>query len=138
MLISIMALVLGVMKFLLHEKVIVSVGRLQEQSEVIVSSKLWLNCCFLRWLKIKHNLESSLRSSYLQIFYKVGVLKNFPSLTGKHLLLESLFIKSFCKFCWKETQTQVFSCEFCKIFESTYFIEYLEKAVSVALSNNYW
>ena len=48
------------------------------------------------------------------MFFTVGVLKNFANFTGKHL-------------CWslqlyqKETSTQVFSCEICEIFNSTFF-----------------
>ena len=32
--------------------------------------------------------------------------------------------------CWKETPTQVFSCEYCKIFKSTCFEEHLSTAAS--------
>ena len=31
----------------------------------------------------------------------------------------------------KETQTQVFSCEYCKIFKNTYFEEYLRTTASL-------
>ena len=30
----------------------------------------------------------------------------------------------------KETQTQVFSCEFCEIFKNTFFVEHLRTAAS--------
>ena len=42
------------------------------------------------------------RSSRPEVFCKKGVLKNFIKFTGKHL-------------------AQVFSCEFCEIFKSTYY-----------------
>ena len=34
---------------------------------------------------------------------------------------------SFLNFIKKETLTQVFSCEFCEIFENNFFIEHLRK-----------
>ena len=58
------------------------------------------------------------KSSRLQIFFKVGVLKIFANFTGKHL-------------CWslasllKKTSTQVFSCETYKNFKNTFFTEHL-------------
>ena len=54
------------------------------------------------------------KSSRLQIFFKVGVLKIFANFTGKHL-------------CWslasllKKTPTQVFSCEIYKNFKNNFF-----------------
>ena len=36
------------------------------------------------------------RSSRSQIFFKIGVLKNFANFTGKRLCLESLFNKVLC------------------------------------------
>ena len=52
-------------------------------------------------------------------FLKLGVLKNFVNSTGKHLCW-SPFLKS-CRakgqqLYQKETSTQLFSCEICKIF----------------------
>ena len=48
-------------KFLQRRKKLVdSDSKLQELSGFIVSSKLWLNLCSLRWLKPKRNLVSSL------------------------------------------------------------------------------
>ena len=36
-----------------------------------------------------------------------------------------------CNFIKKEAPEQEFSCEFCKVFKSTYFVEHLQTAVSV-------
>ena len=47
------------------------------------------------------------------MFCKIGVLRNLVVFTGKHLHW-SLFFK-------KETSTQVFSCEYCKIFQNSFF-----------------
>ena len=33
----------------------------------------------------------------------------------------------------KETLTQVFSCEFCEIFKSNYFVKHLQTAISVSI-----
>ena len=64
------------------------------------------------------------RSSHLQMFFKIGVLKSFPNFTGKHLCW-SFFLKSLQaegKQPYRKTSpTQVFSCEVCKIFKSTFF-----------------
>ena len=53
-----------------------------------------------------------------------GVLKNFAKFTGKHPC-QSLFLitlqTSVFNFIKKETVAQVFSCEFCKSFNDTYF-----------------
>ena len=53
-----------------------------------------------------------------EVFCKKGVLRNFTEFTGKHL-----FIK-------KETLAQVFSCEFCKISNNTFFTGHLQKIAS--------
>ena len=55
----------------------------------------------------------------LEVLYdKKGVLKNFAKFTGKHL--RQSLEASACKFIKKETLAQVFSCEFCKIFENSF------------------
>ena len=57
-------------------------------------------------------------SSYSEMFYQINVLENFAKLTEKHLC-RSLFSKRFAGF------RQYCSCEFCKIFKSTFFMELL-------------
>ena len=54
-----------------------------------------------------------------EVFCKKGVLKNFTNFTGKRLCQSLFFIK-------KEALAQVFSGEFCEIFNDTFFIEHLQ------------
>ena len=63
-------------------------------------------CCWRLEQKCSLNRRSP------EVYCKKGVLKNFAKFTGKHLC-QSLFFK-------KETLAQMFSCEFCKIFKSTF------------------
>ena len=50
-------------------------------------------------------------------------LKNFERFTGKHL-------PSGLQVYYKETPTQVFSCDFCKIFQNSYFEEHMQTTTS--------
>ena len=59
------------------------------------------------------------RSRRPEVFCKKGVRKSISKLTGKPPLSEA------CNFVKKESPTQVFSCEFCKIFKNTFFVEHL-------------
>ena len=52
------------------------------------------------------------KSSHLQLFFKIGVLKYFAIFTGKHLCWNLLLIN--------KTPTQVFSCEYYEIFKSSF------------------
>ena len=66
------------------------------------------------------------RSSNPEMFCKKGVLKNFENLTGNNCAEVSFLLKyrpEAQNFIKKETPTQVFSCEFCKIYKSTLFTE---------------
>ena len=54
-------------------------------------------------------------------FFKVGVLKNFGSFTGKHLFSGLLLIKLELQLCLKAASAQVFSCEIYEIFKNTLF-----------------
>ena len=67
-------------------------------------------------------LQNASRSSCLQIFLEIGILKSFVNFTGKHLCW-SVFLKNLqaeglqpCK----KTPTQLFSCEVSKIFKNTF------------------
>ena len=53
------------------------------------------------------------------MFFRIGVLKNFAASA-----LEFLFDKIADLKVRKETPTQVFSCEYCKIFKNTFFAEH--------------
>ena len=67
------------------------------------------------------------RSSHMQMFFKTGVIRNFAVFTEKHLVLKCLFNKvadlMACNFFWSlsESSTQVFYCEYCKIFTKSIF-----------------
>ena len=61
------------------------------------------------------------RSSRPEEFSKKGVVKNFTKFTGEHQ-------------CWSQS-AQVFSCEFCKIFNNTFFTEHLRTTASIYIKN---
>ena len=63
----------------------------------------------------KGNLYTHFRSSCLQMFFRIGVLKNFAIFTGQQLCLQ--LYKT-------ETPMHLFSCEYCKIFKNSYFLEH--------------
>ena len=58
------------------------------------------------------------RSSHTQMVFKTSVTRNFAIFTGKHLCW-SLFLKF--NLVPKETSTQLFSCEYCKVFMNRFF-----------------
>ena len=53
------------------------------------------------------------RSSRSQLFFKIGILKNFAIVTGKHLCWSHFLIKV--------TPAQVFSYEYCENFKRSFF-----------------
>ena len=99
----------------------------------------------LKWFH--YLLFHDYRSSLQEVFCKKGVLKNFATSTEKHPCHSLFFNKVACliplentrkslvfwffrcykasNFIKKEILSQVFSCEFCKMFQNTFFIEYL-------------
>ena len=63
-----------------------------------------------------------------KVFYRKIYLKNSQNLQENPCTRVSFLIKlqvSACNFIKKETLAQVFYCEFCEIFESTFFTEHL-------------
>ena len=54
-------------------------------------------------------------SSLSQIFFKIDVLKTFAIFTGKHLSWRVVDLQALKK---KEAPTQVFSCEYCEVFNN--------------------
>ena len=66
-------------------------------------------------------LKTTFRSSCSQMFFKIGVLKNFAILTGKHLLWNN-FIKM-------RLQLRVFSYKYRKIFKTSFFYSTTPMAV---------
>ena len=63
-------------------------------------------------------------SSHQKCSIKKAVLRNFVKFTRKHLY------QSHFNFIRKETQVQVFSCEFCEIFKNTCFTKHLRATAS--------
>ena len=66
-------------------------------------------------------------SSRPEVFCKKSVLGNFSKLTEKYLCWSSFLIKLQVwglQLYQKETSAQVFSSEFCEIFNNTYFVYY--------------
>ena len=62
----------------------------------------------------------SLKSGRSQIFFKMGVPKNFAIFTVKHLCWSLFLIKlqKACN-CINKTPTQLFFCEYCEIFKGS-------------------
>ena len=63
----------------------------------------------------KQSLPKVTSDAVVQMFFKIGVLRKFAVLTGKHLCWSDLQLYL------KETSTQVFSCDYCKIFTDNSF-----------------
>ena len=68
------------------------------------------------------------RSSRLQMFFKIGVLKSFANFTGKHLCWRIFFKKTFrhkvCNFIKKKLQHGCFPVRFTKFLKALFFIEH--------------
>ena len=81
-------------------------------------------------------LQNISRSSRLQMFFKIGVLKSFANFAGKHLCWNH-FLKNLqaedLQLYLKKTPTQMFSCEVCKSykFKKTFFYRTLPVTASV-------
>ena len=67
---------------------------------------------------------------------KKGVLRNFAKFNGKHLC-QCLYFNNVAglNFIKKEALAQVFSCEFCEIFNNIFFTEYLWTTASELLKS---
>ena len=81
------------------------------------------------FVHIVKSLNENPRSSRLQMFFKISVLKNL-SMFAKNTCVRvlSLFNKAgdlkACIFIKKEISTQVFSCECWEIFKSSFLVEH--------------
>ena len=87
--------------------------------------------CFMKFL-------CKLQNSYSQkqppeMFQKKAVLENFANFTVKQLPEFLFYCRTACNFIEKETLGQVFSSQFCEMFQKTSFTEHLRRA---ALPNN--
>ena len=70
--------------------------------------------CGLNMCKLNIFRFSQSRNSRLQMFFKIGVFKNFANFTGKQLCWDLFLIK-----------LQVFSCEIFENFKNTFFREHV-------------
>ena len=61
----------------------------------------------------------------LEMFYKKPFFK-----ISQYWLENTCVGVSDLQLFWKETPTQLFSCEYCEIFKNTYFEEHLRTATS--------
>ena len=68
---------------------------------------------------LKNNICALYREAVVRrCFVKKGVLKNFTKFTGKHLC-QSLFTNKVTGL--KKRLAQVLPCEFCEMFQNTFF-----------------
>ena len=66
-----------------------------------------------------------------QLFYEKGVRKSLEKIYWKKRVSKFILIKNpACIFIKENTLTQVFPCEFCEIFKSTFFTEHLRATAS--------
>ena len=100
----------------------------------LFKKRIWRRCFLVNLRNFSdhifcRNLRTAASAIYVntnnfpEVFCK-GVFKNFAKFTGKYLGW-SIFFNKVARSIIKETPTQVFSSEFCEIFKSTIFIEYL-------------
>ena len=81
---------------------------------------------------------SDCRSSRWQIFFRIGVLKNFAIFTRKQLCCSRFVIKLQAfrsRTLLKETPRQVFSYEYCEIFKNSLFYRTPPVAASLTSRN---
>ena len=61
------------------------------------------------------------KSSHSEIFFKIGVLKNFAIFTGKHLCLSLFLIKlQLCNFAKQRLQHRYFPANFAKFLRTAF------------------
>ena len=71
------------------------------------------------------------RSSRRRCFVRIGVLRNFVELTGKHLWPATLLNKAEAyNLILKVALSEVLSCEFCELSRNTLFTEHLQATAS--------
>ena len=74
--------------------------------------------CYYKYYSLVHVVLHKIQKQPQGVHYKKGVLRNFAKFTGKHLCSEP----QACNFIKKETQAQVLSCKFCKIFKNIFWM----------------
>ena len=65
---------------------------------------------------------TTIRTNRSQVFFEIGVLK-VCNIHRKVPVLESLFSKVAILVAYKQTPTQMFSCEYCELFKKILFKE---------------
>ena len=91
---------------------------------------------FINFKVMYHKLKKCLnsRSSHQSCSIEKAVLKNFAIFTGKHLswslLLIDLQASRPATFLKRDSNTPMFSCEYCKIFKNNYFDKNLRTTAS--------
>ena len=93
--------------------------------------------CFCRYLKIQFSSHTA-RSSRSQIFFKISVLVRFVMFTRKRLYCSFILVKLQALTLLEKTPTQVFSCEYWKIFKNNFFYRTLLVAASVMHSEAFY
>ena len=73
-------------------------------------------------------------SSYSQMVFKLGVLKNFAKFTGKHTCWSLFLIKLAFNFIKKRLQHRCFPVKFADFFRTAFFIEHLRWLLLISLS----
>ena len=85
------------------------------------------------FLQKQQKSDPNFTSSRLQMFCKIVCFKNFAKFTGKHicriLFFDKVTVLWPATFFKKQTLTQIFSNEFCKIFQNIFFIKHLRSLV---------
>ena len=72
--------------------------------------------------KFSMQYVTTIRTNRSQVFFEIGVLK-VCNIYRKMPVLESLFSKVASLEAYKETPTQMFSCEYCELFKKILFKE---------------
>ena len=119
-----------------------SVYMILETKEVVIQSCSIKIVLLKFFLNSKRNISAGVsffRRSYRRCSVKIVVLKNFAKLTGKHLYQGLFFNKVVglrpANFIKKETLAQLFSCDFCEIFKSTFLTVHIWTTASAFLKN---
>ena len=117
-----------------------SVYMILETKELVIQSCSIKIVLLKFFLNSKRNISAGVsffRRSFFSV--KIVVLKNFAKLTGKHLYQGLFFNKVVglrpANFIKKETLAQLFSCDFCEIFKSTFLTVHIWTTASAFLKN---
>ena len=84
----------------------------------------WSNNSVWIWKMIVDEIGEVHKSSHLQMYFKIGVLENFTTFTGKYLCW-SLFLRKLqaCNFVQKRLQHRNFPVNIAKFLRTIFFIK---------------